>query len=421
MPASRFRGPSCPTAADDRTSPAGETAPMSAAERIEHDEPDVIPFPAIWQPPADTRTERPGVDRSTPPRRKRRPDPKNKTFWKETLDPQTAAESSWIEQEFADASIPPERLEAARRNLTVRDYFVDYHLPELMQKKRSAGTIEKYFQVLNWWERFAPRREATATEQWSGPAIGSITSSYLQAAIDAMRQKLSDGSVRPAVSHLKGILNHARKMGVVQRSLAVVSPREPSHVRRTYTDEEIARIYAALAPFPELQSGFVLAICLGLRPSDLFALHKFNFDLDGDRPFMWVDTVKTNKTWRWPLVPVVVLHLRRLLSLASGDHLFTKWISLKTKRPNRGNAVNRRQAVLRMIFAELGICEKKCWQIARATCNTRFDMPGFPGVGALFLGHVKQSVNEVSYSDHKEIMWRAAHARQYPPCFFDFQ
>lgn len=398
---------------------------MSAAKPLFDDPPDVIQFPSLYvpgSPPSAPRIQNPGGAMLRPvARRRHRPADDQESLWPTACDPDVQAVAEQVEQEFRDPVVPAESRLWLRKNLSLRQFYEDWMLPDRLQRvakgKLSRGSLEKDRQALNRWERYSRPEDWSAERAWPGLPIGSVTNLYMGSVLERMEAGLDQATVASTWNHLRTIFNYAVRVRALD--IAPKPERSKPEDKRVviYSDEQIAAAYYALRDHVALQVSFVLSINVGARTEDIFGIRTEGLSLVGARPTVtfWAD--KTRKWQTVPLAPVTVSHLRRL-PLGSSPFLFAGLSSPECKDPGGSHAARERRAMIRILFGRAGITFPRPYQVGRKTCNTRLNTIR-PGAGDFVLGH-SLGLNTKSYMEPNELIFQAVDAVPQPPCFSDF-
>lgn len=340
------------------------------------------------------------------------------------VDPAVAAIAAQVERQYRDPLVPEASRQHLRRSLTLRQFYEEWMLPELLARAvagdLSRATLKKYRQALTRWEAFSKPAGWDPAKPWQGVPIGAITGLYVDSVMLTMRKSLAADTVKSTWNHLRTIFNHADRVQALEAAPKRQRQKAIKRTPRTYTEAEIELAYHALEDHVDLQVAFVLGVNCGLRTIDLFLLHWDNFDLQSDRPTLTVRAYKTKKEQRLPLATITVQHLQRLPSLRHRGYLFPGRTNPQALEPEDSKPAERRRAIVRMMFAGVGLHVEKPFQTARATCNTRLNStPGFDRAGNFMLGH-DLGCNSTSYMNPSELVFQAVRAVQQPACFLVF-
>jgi integrase len=396
----------------------------SASLILPDNRPATIKFPSLFRGSAAQDTHSCAAPKL---RLKHRSAPGQQSLWSPRLDPSVLAYAEATREDNAATIVPVEQRDWIRANLSVRDAYEDWVLPELRARvgrgSLAAGTLQKDRQALARWEQFSRPDDWPAGKAWPGLPIGYITPKVLTAFLAKLFARSNAATARSAWSHLRNILNlltRVRALDVCPRPSEVPDPADEDGTE-VYSPEQIAAAYAALKPEVELQVALVVALNAGPRTRDVFTLRKDQLDLDCPRPRLRYVAHKTGKPQCVPLAPVTVAQLKRLPSWSSGSkYLFPASASPDTKDPERSPRARARREKLNELLAQAGVVfpSGKPFQAARATCNTRLETYR-TGVGQFVLGHAL-TLNSRHYFEPSDMIFEAVTSIDQPACFFDF-
>lgn len=330
---------------------------------------------------------------------------------------------AWNEQHVADyqsRTVPPEVREEYARTTSLREFYRDCEMgrwePIGRKPNRARGTKQKERQVLNRWERYTRPEGWPSHQHWPGPSLAfleTVGPAYFEQVYRRMEEDLAHPTVASTRAHLRTMLNHAHRVGaILKRPLpARMERRDPR--TRIYTPEEVARILPALETFPQLRVAFWLGLHIGARPVDLFCLRWSDFikDARGRR----LVEFESRKTGKLQAVPISVETWKMVQSLPANPcgYLFVPFASPDSDDPEKSYPARTRNGIMKQLLSSVGVVDvAKPWQVARATCNERFESHR-PGVGPFILGHSLQGVNARSYRQPTEAVHEAV--RTLPP------
>lgn len=317
-------------------------------------------------------------------------------------------------------------------------------LKDIAAGRTAAGTMTKDLSAIAVFERFT--RPADWTGEWPGISISAINHEYLREWISAaLAGGLSKGYLEPLTGHLAWMLSVA-----VDREVLPRVPKKPpvrqiaaSKAGQLFDDDDLAvifetdgqiletldRIHDELAADFELQTAFVLAVSVGLRPSDLFSLCWSDLRSIDGTPAICSTPEKTKRHGtkvRIPIAPCVCARLEELRRRAdvaccnagqckgetaaesaqtapqtdTAGLIFPRLTSAIAKDPEHSHAARRRNAAMRSAAERAGFVfpsrRSKPWQVARATANERLERH-CAGIGEFVLGHATGSVNKKHY------------------------
>lgn len=396
-----------------------ESSMVAAEKRI--DEPAILKFPILDCRASDTRSLTPGV---AVPRRKHRPAPNQETLWPTTVDPDVLAYAESVKRDFRDPVVPEKDRLLLQNTLDLRKFYCDWLLPEHERRvsagKMASGTLSKYRQALNYWERHSRPDDWPPERPWQGVPIGAITALYLAWVLSRLQQVTSEATARSTWNHLRAIFNHAVKVRALDFAPCPQRDKPAGQIVEVYKPEQIETAYRSLADYVDLQVAFVVALNVGTRTVDTFLLRWEGVNWDAERPTISFRSKKTGKTQTIPLAPITVEQLRRLPSYGRDSFLFPNRTSPAAKDPERSKPALRRRTLIRTLFGHAGIHFPKPFQVARSTCNTRLNStPGFNGAGVFVLGH-GLTLNSKSYMDPSDFIFQAVNAVKQPACFSAF-
>lgn len=386
----------------------------------------------------------------------RMPDPRSTTPTVQTRIPAenspaagvdySAAElAAWLEfnQHLTDAKpvfcVPADRLQEFRAK-PISNFYRDpdfgflQHL-QRTKPKRAAGSYTKDRSSISVFERFSPRPPGFPPigQHWPGPAIGALTDDYMTAWLaNAIAADKSVGYMEGLFGHLRGILNHAVRTGVIEMSPCPIWPDVDNDEtgnqiwqRNGETIETtIETVFNALPV--DLRDAFVLSVDVGARSADLFTLRWQSIDLVESGPFVQYRARKTRKLQKVPLTPAAAERLRKRkaesMLTAETDPVFPILGSVDSAQPEKTRAARQRNARVKQALSECGlnILQSKPvdrpWQVSRKTANERWCRV-FPQAGEFVLGHAS-SVNSKHYREPTDLIWKAAAEIPTPECFY---
>lgn len=380
--------------------------------QLDHDDgPSILKFPSVFRP--QEQDDRPTTPSSGSVSKSR---PKScasqKQFPFERLDSAGLLQAEMLARQYADPVLTPEAAARVAETTTLAGYYKEIMRPRLVGQ-RAAKTLEHYVTALNQWETYAPKLDLP---EWSGMPVKLITGRYVEAFFEAASEQLENSTIELAWKKVRAILNDAKRLKVIDKipKPKLLSVEDGAIV--TYSDDEIVRAYAALKDHLELQVAFVLAVNAGLRPIDLFRLHRDALDLGND-PSITFTAQKTGKLQRVPLAAVTVAQLRRLPR--DTQYLFPSLGNPKAQAPESSAAATKRNELFKSLIASVGLTHERPWKVCRATCNTRLEACQ-KGVGEFVLGHCAKGVNAKHYNDRTQVVTDTINRVPQPACFFEF-
>lgn len=405
------------------------------------------PFPTIYSPPADMETvpfSGDVVHRTRTPvyneeNRRNGNSHNGKTSVRSTrgrksvsshqvdqfagVGPEVLAVAEMTARDFGDLVIPPTQREWIRGNLSLRQFYEAWLLPE-QQRRHAAGklsraSLDKTRQALNRWERFTRPAGWPAGRPWPGLPLGAITCRYATWATEQIRRKLGASTTRSTWGHLRTILTYAVRVKAIDAAPRPEPITDTKGVTVLYSDEQLPVIYRALAGTPDLQVAFVVAVNAGLRPVDLFLLDWSGVTL-GNRPQLDFVSRKTGKAQCVPLSPVTAGQLQRLRGNGkTTGPVFPGRSRPDAADPERSRPARERRAQFKAALQAVGLHVAKPFQAARATCNERLERTR-EGVGQFVLGHAL-TLNAKSYREPSALIRDVVCQVPQPDCFQEFE
>lgn len=326
------------------------------------------------------------------------------------------------EGEFLNRYVPRhvpavERIDYARRT-TLRQFYqdcLDGRWEPLGRKaKRSRGTAQKDRQSLSRWEQHTPRPDDWSGD-WPGPSLAfleRVGGQYLDEFYERMLHVgLSPATVKSTRGHLTVIINHAHRVRAIERT-PISRPLEQRDPKtRIYSSQEATTILNVLAPHPQLHAAMWLILHAGPRAVDTFRLRWSAMTSDHlGRRLIEFESLKTHKLQAVPISDETFSVLDALPR--ENELVFGRCGNLQSKDPEKSYQARVRNTLVKNLLASAGIVVERPWQIARATCNERYESHR-PGVGEFILGHSCRGVNARSYRQPTEAVHEAV--RTLPP------
>lgn len=316
--------------------------------------------------------------------------------------------------EYQPRIVPESERERYAAHTSLRQFYNDCGPrwdPLGRKRKRARGTLQKERQAINRWERFTQPDDWPEGADWPGPSlavIGGVSREWFEALWDRMLQPngpLATDTVKATRNHLMSIIKHAVAVNALQRvsqsrALCNNTPRT-----RIYTPDEVRRAMDILQADPLLQAAFWLSLHAGPRTVDLFLIKWTDFVKDA-RGRMLLD-FQSRKTGKLQAVPIAAATWEVINALPrSGPHVFDGYGNPEAKDPEKTYQSRVRNTLMKQLLRRAGIDVAKPWQVARATCNERYESHR-PGVGGFILGHSLGGVNARSYRQPTEAVHEA--------------
>lgn len=335
------------------------------------------------------------------------------------LDPIQKLEA-WQQQEAAKYRpklVPPEIREQYARETTLRMFYDDCirgRWDSLGRPGRKPDTYQKDRQALNRWERFTQPDDWRGGD-WQGPTLSFLDivgDEWLDKLWKQMGQEMAEATVKATRGHLLTIMRHAVTVRAISRHPAGERPKAEPRTR-IYTPAEVQATLEAFEVEPELYTAFWLDLHLGPRSEDLFLLKWTNIieDVRGRR-LLDYEAIKTGKLQAVPIADCVWEVIDELLD-KSDPYLFPHISNPNAADPEKSVEARMRNSLAKRLMKRAGInVPNKPWQVARATCNERYESHRL-GVGQFILGHSAKGVNATSYRDPTAAVWEAV--RTLPP------
>ncbi|MGD9713703.1 MAG: hypothetical protein AB7V46_16820 [Thermomicrobiales bacterium] len=328
-------------------------------------------------------------------------------------DPQQEVEQ-WCLQEaakYVPKLVPAEMREAYARGTSLRQFYKDClrgRWERFGKEDRKRSTYAKDRQALNRWERYTRPDEWRG--EWEGPPLGFldiVSDDWLETQFDKMEAdpSLSKATVDATRSHLLHIMRHAVKVQAISRHPGRKRPKAIPKTR-IYTPGEVSAILDMFAVEPLLHAAFWLMLHVGPRTEDLFLMKWSNVieDVRGRR-LLDYEAMKTGKLQAVPIADCVWDVLETLDK--SDTYLFPDMSNPNVLDPEKSVEAKVRNKLAKRLMKRAGVdVPNKPWQVARATCNERFEAHK-AGVGQFVLGHSLQGVNATSYREPTEAVWQA--------------
>ena len=386
--------------------------------------PQILKFPSVWKP--DRAQDAESCARPPKPRRRHIPDPAQETLWPSRIDPDVLAYAESTKEELAAQIVPEDQRAWVRQNLSLRDYYGDWMLPELERRVQKGslakGTLAKDRQALRRWEEATRPENWDPNKNWPGLPIGYITPRAVQQFLENLFEiSTSTATAKSTWNHVRNILNHAVKMRAIDtfpkpEHIPNPTPSDDDEMVTFYRPEQIEAAYGAFKDHVDLQVALVLAANAGPRSHDVFAMKWSCVDLKGVRPAVTFVAKKTGKRQKVPLAPVTVAQLKRLSSLGSHEYLFPGLSNPLAEDPERSRPARRRRELIRTLLLSVGIDFQRPFQALRATCNKRLE-DWRTGVGQFVLGHAL-TLNARHYYEPSDLIIQAVNSIEQPACFF---
>lgn len=334
------------------------------------------------------------------------------------LDPRQEAQQ-WEQQEAAryrPKLVPPDERAAYAQGTSLRQFYEDCcggRWNSLGRKSRKRGTYAKDRQALNRWEKYT-QPENWRGGDWVGPSLhflDLVDDVWLDTIWKRMEQEMAPATVDATRGHLLTIMRHAVKVRAITRHPAGERERATPKTR-IYTPDEVQAVLEAFRAEPLLHAAFWLALHIGPRSEDLF-LFKWTSVVEDARGRRMLDyeAIKTRKLQAVPLADCVWEELELLER--SEPYLFPELSNPTARDPEKSAEARMRNKLAKRLMKRAGIdVPDKPWQVARATCNERYESHR-PGVGQFILGHALKGVNATSYRSPTACVWEAV--RTLPP------
>ena len=332
--------------------------------------------------------------------RKKRDADGQKEIWSTSpIDPEVAAAAARMTAEFTSPKISEEHRLWLRSNLSLRQFYGDWMLPERESAcaagKLTPATVEKDLQAVTRWERLTQPEDWSPDRPWPGVPIGSTTGPLVDHFLKRMKLSgYADGTILSTKNHLSTILHRAERLRLVD-PFEVTSPNVERSDNRCFSDHEVIAVYRILGNHQMLQAAFVLALATGARPSDLFSLEWSNVRLTGI-PVVRFVAKKTKRTGDRLVVPLashVVAHLERLPH--RGGWLFPGLGSPTSKNPEHSTVSRNRTSTIKGLMLAAGVFDlvdgqqveiEKPFQVCRSTAATWIERAA-SGMSSTLLGH----------------------------------
>ena len=332
--------------------------------------------------------------------RKKRDADGQKEIWSTSpIDPEVAAAAARMTAEFSSPTISEEHRQWLRSNLSMRQFYGDWMLPERESAcaagKLTPATVEKDLQAVTRWEKLTQPDNWNSDRHWPGVPIGLTTGPLVDHFLKRMKSfGYADGTILSTKNHLSTILHRAERLRLVD-PFQVTTPNVERSDNRCFSDHEAISVYRILANHPDLQAAFVLALATGARPSDLFSLEWSNVRLTGLPVVRFVakKTKRTGERLVVPLMPHVVRHLERLLH--RGGWLFPGLGSPTAKNPEHSTVSRNRTSTIKGLMLAAGVFDlvdghqveiEKPFQVCRSTAATWIERAA-AGMSSTLLGH----------------------------------
>ena len=205
------------------------------------------------------------------------------------------------QEQEANGIIPPKPLrDAATRNLSE-------HLNDFVADLIAQGCSDKHIANINY-------RVRRLVEECRWTRVGDVTADSFLAWRG--RQAHAAKTINDYLGAISSLLNWMRKNGrVLQNQLSAVEPVDTTdsetRIRRAFTDDEMGRLIAIAGNYGAV---YLMAVCTGLRRSELAGLVWSDLTLDGAKPAVNVrkSIAKNNKDAIIPLHPDLVAALRAM-------------------------------------------------------------------------------------------------------------
>lgn len=307
------------------------------------------------------------------------------------------------EHQSGPKRIPDSELPRVRFDQTLPEFYAEWMAPwrdeQRIAKEVKSGTLSKERQALNRWTKWELENRPPSWpdgKPWKGCPIGYIAGGYLDRFYSALPKLYAKDTVESTRNHIRTVLNFARIVGALgevpqAKPLDLEDPDDvEDELATVWTDDEINRLYLALAPHPELQSAFVLSCSAGPRSVDLFTLRwEKNLRLEESPPRLRFRARKSGKKHGIPLADFTVAHLQRLQRQHLFDPagaIFPTLGSIQCQDPEKSHAARRRNTLMKRCMRSAGVPDHaRPWQVCRATCCTRLNNVR-PGAGSWVIG-----------------------------------
>ena len=332
-------------------------------------------------------------------RKKRDADGQQEIWTTSPIDPAVASAAARMVAQFSSPKISEEHRLWLRSNLSLRQFYGDWMLPERESAcaagKLTPATVEKDFQAVTRWEKLTQPDDWSADSPWPGVPIGSTTGPLVDHFLKRMKSVgYADGTILSTKNHLSTILHRAERLRLVD-PFEVTTPNVERSDNRCFSDHEVISIYRILANHQLLQAAFVLALATGARPSDLFSLEWDNVRLTGVPVVRFVakKTKRTGERLVVPLMPHVVSHLERLPH--RGGWLFPGLGSPTAINPEHSTVSRNRTSTIKGLMLAAGVFDtvdgqqveiEKPFQVCRSTAATWIERVA-SGMSSTLLGH----------------------------------
>jgi integrase len=336
-----------------------------------------------------------------------------------------------IAEQFADRSVTDEDRRRASTEMTI-GLFYDQFLRADRQSRLDPKTVALDDEALAWLTRVGKPAQWPFHLDWSGPPIACVTASWLASlVIESKGNGVSAGTVAKYLRHIRGMLNAAAKLGVIDRPVAVAIPAADVEAR-PFTVDEAIHIYRRLAAEPVMQVAFVLAIGTGARYSDLFWMRWDQIDFE--RRQVAFTAEKTDKFQVVPLTDVPLMHLDRL---SKSEPPFARLVDQAIAPELRGDShvcrwLNKRWRQLTGFAAPPKLkrdwpagAVPHPWHSARSTAAMWVETQA-AGMAAKLLGHVVDGGGRVTQTHYlvpivSSDLRSAAESVVWPDCFREFE
>ena len=319
------------------------------------------------------------------------------------LSSEAAAEAALDGLSFSEDAVQPlAQAEAvAAGNLSLAGFWTRYGVAwrqtRISLGKVSRATVSKDRQAIRRWREWdeadtrMPAGWPTGMP-WRGMPLRKLSSAWLERGLGELVQRLAKKTVETTWTHLRSVLSHAVKLGIIpsvpkverlQQTLLRVSDAEDADVA-AFSDAELGAVYRCFTGRPqEWRLKAALALCVNAGPrseSDLFSLRFSDIKDTPQGPELVFRAKKTGKRHRIALAPCVAAHVEKLrrdqaFLIPDGDaKLFTPLNVRPWNGKKRLSAV--RNTELRRAIEAAGLDASlyaKPWQSVRKSCTTRFN------------------------------------------------
>ena len=304
----------------------------------------------------------------------------------------------------------------------------------------AAGTLTNERQAVRCFEQFDQVNPPDGWPQdvaWNGMPVGFLVAKRVRDWL-AYRLEfgtdtgpLSAGSLPKRWNHLRTIINHAVRLGILAEKVSVSVPQlidayltesgtvdDSDLIPTSFTECQLNAVYLQLIGELELQTAWVLGATIGPRTADLFALRwGRNVRLNADPPDVVFVAQKTKRKRRriWvPLGPLTLRHLRLLARQQSHVDpnnpeglVFPSLTDSQRIDPEDGDRSRARTRRIKSAMIAAGIPStadtERPWQMLRTTVNSRLNDMEFPAGDRATHGKA-DTVQGAFYTDYKQLL-----------------